>query len=101
MFQDNSSPNSNNSGNRTWQKKPQNSYNGMEFYGNRQQNDSPKNGPQNRENTFHQKPRYNNGGFNQYQNSQYQGAQGYQQSYSPPLYGQGQMNGQGRNNYGK
>ncbi|CAH1124895.1 unnamed protein product [Ceutorhynchus assimilis] len=97
---DNSSPNSNNPNQRnSWQKKPQNFNNGMEFYGNRQQNGggSPKNGPQ--QNNFHQKPRYNNGGF-QYQNQQYQQQQqqAYQQSYSPPLYNP-QMGGQQRNNY--
>ncbi|XP_050305703.1 uncharacterized protein LOC126742769 isoform X2 [Anthonomus grandis grandis] len=106
-FNDNSSPNSNNSNNRTWQKKPQTNYNNggaMEFYNNRQQNNGSPNGVQNnRENGFQPKPRYNNGGFNQYQNQQYQqNGQGYQQSYSPPLYGQqGAMNGQPRNNYGQ
>ncbi|KAL1517711.1 hypothetical protein ABEB36_001443 [Hypothenemus hampei] len=97
---DNQSPTSNNSVGRTWQKKPQNSYNGMEFYGNRSQNNgSPKNGILNREN-YQQKSKFNGNGFNQYQNSQYQNQQAYQQSYSPPLYGQGPMNGQGRN-YGQ
>lgn len=103
---DNSSPSSNNSGNRNWQNKPQNNFNGMEFYSSRPQNGagSPKNGPQNRENNFQKNPRYNNGGgFNQYQNSQQyqQNSQGYQPSYSPPLYVPGQMNGQGRSNYGQ
>ncbi|XP_066256081.1 uncharacterized protein [Euwallacea similis] len=100
---DNSSPNSNNSGNRAWQKKPQGNYmGGMEFYGNQQQNvlGGMKN-MQSREGAYQHKPRYNNSGFNQYQNSQYQGSQVYQQNYSPPLYGQGQMNNQGRNNYGQ
>ncbi|XP_019770650.1 DEAD-box ATP-dependent RNA helicase 20 isoform X1 [Dendroctonus ponderosae] len=101
-FNDNVSPNSNNNGNRGWQKKPQNNYAAMEFYGNRQaMGGSPKNGPQMRDG-YQQKPRYNNGGFNQYQNSQqFQNPQAYQQSYSPPLYGQGQMNGQARGNYGQ
>lgn len=71
----------------------------MEFYGNAQQNGGNKNALQNRE--FQQKPRYNNGGFNQYQNPQYQNGQVYQQNYSPPLYSQGPMNGQPRNNYGE
>lgn len=104
-YNDNSSPNSNTSGNRNWQNKQQNTFTGMEFYGNKQQNGggSPRNSPQNRENNFQKNIRYNGGGFNQYQNSQQyqQNNQGYQQSYSPPLYGQGPMNGQGRNNYGQ
>ncbi|XP_076263472.1 uncharacterized protein LOC143198231 isoform X2 [Rhynchophorus ferrugineus] len=89
---DNSSPSSNNSSKmNNWQNKP-NSFGRNEFYNSKPQNGVNKNG--NRD-SFPRNPRYNNGNFNQYANSQFQG---YQQSYSPPMYGTGQMNSQGHNN---
>lgn len=96
---DNSSPNSNNSGKmNNWQNKPNQFMGRNEFYNSKQQNGAMPGGVKNmgpRDN-FQRNPRYNNNnGFNQYNNSQYQT---YQQSYSPPMYGAGQMNGQGQNN---
>lgn len=89
-LQDNSSPGSNNSSKmNNWQNKP-NTFGRNEFYNSKPQNGVNKNS--NRD-SFPRNPRYNNGNFNQYANSQFQG---YQQSYSPPMYGTGQMNGQGK-----